>query len=94
MPEEAPSASINRELAAKIAAAYVRQNQIGSDQLGELISTVHQAISGAWQTRSRSRRRANAKKLIGHDDIGSLTMTEAGADSLLIYDFTAMWPIC
>jgi predicted transcriptional regulator len=46
MPEEAPSASINRELAAKIAAAYVRQNQIGSDQLGELISTVHQAISG------------------------------------------------
>jgi predicted transcriptional regulator len=45
MPEEAPSASINRELAAKTA-AYVRQNQIGSDQLGALISTVHQAISG------------------------------------------------
>jgi hypothetical protein len=32
----------------------------------------------------------NAKKLIGHGGIGSLTMTEAGADSLLIYAFTAM----
>ena len=33
---------------------------------------------------------ANAEKLIGHGGIGSLTMTEAGADSLLIYGFTAM----
>jgi len=49
-------------------------------------------ILGAWQTRSRSRRRANAEKLIGHGGIGSLTMTEAGADSLLIYGFAA-WPI-
>ena len=32
MPEETPSASINRELAAKISAAYVRRNRIGSDQ--------------------------------------------------------------
>ena len=32
----------------------------------------------------------NAEKLIGHGGIGSLTMTEAGADSLLIYGFTAM----
>jgi len=46
MPDETPSASINRELAAKITAAYVRRNQIGSDQLGTLISTVHQALAG------------------------------------------------
>ena len=45
MPDETPSASINRELAAKITAAYVRRNQIGSDQLGTLISTVHQALA-------------------------------------------------
>ena len=45
MPEEAPSVSINRELAAKIAAAFVRRNQIGSDQLGPLISTVHRALA-------------------------------------------------
>ena len=46
MPEETSSASVNRELAAKIAAAYVRRNQIGSDQLATLISTVHQALVG------------------------------------------------
>jgi predicted transcriptional regulator len=46
MPDETPSASINRELATKIVAAYVRRNQIGSDQLATLISTVHQAFSG------------------------------------------------
>jgi hypothetical protein len=32
----------------------------------------------------------NAEKPIGHGGIGSLTMTEAGAVSLLIYGFTAM----
>jgi len=46
MPEETPSASINRELAAKISAAYVRRNRIGSDQLATVISTVHQTFSG------------------------------------------------
>src|SRR6266481_3449570 len=46
MPEETSSASVNRALAAKIAAAYVRRNQIGSDQLATLISTVHQALLG------------------------------------------------
>src|SRR6516162_9022872 len=46
MPDETPSVSINRELTTEIVAAYVRQNQIGSDQLGELISTVHQALAG------------------------------------------------
>jgi len=45
MPEEGPAAPINRELAAKITAAYVRRNQVASDQLGTLISTVHQALA-------------------------------------------------
>jgi hypothetical protein len=35
-----PPASINRELTSTIVAAYVRRNQIGSDQLAALISTV------------------------------------------------------
>ena len=43
MPEELP---LDRELTANIVAAYVRRNQIGSDQLGELISTVHRALAG------------------------------------------------
>jgi predicted transcriptional regulator len=46
MPDEPPPTSINRELTSTIVVAYVRQNQIGSDQLGMLISTVHQALSG------------------------------------------------
>jgi len=46
MPEEPPPASSNRELTANIVAAYVRRNQIGSDQLGTLIATVHEALSG------------------------------------------------
>ena len=45
MPDETPPASINRALTAKITAAYVRRNQIASDQLGILISTVHQALA-------------------------------------------------
>jgi predicted transcriptional regulator len=40
------SASTNRELTTTIVAAYVRCNQIGSDQLATLISTVHQALAG------------------------------------------------
>jgi hypothetical protein len=45
MSEELPSVSISRELTTNIVAAYVRQNQIASDQLATLISTVHQALS-------------------------------------------------
>jgi hypothetical protein len=40
--------------------------------------------------RKRSGRITNAEKLIGYGSIGSLKMTEAGVDSLLIYGFTAM----
>jgi len=46
MPEEPPPPSRNRELTATIVAAYVRQNQIASDQLATLISTVHRALVG------------------------------------------------
>lgn len=46
MPEEPPSSTLDRELTSTIVAAYVRQNQITSAQLGALISTVHQALSG------------------------------------------------
>jgi predicted transcriptional regulator len=45
MPDEPLAASINREVAARIVAGYVRRNQIGSDQIAPLISTVHQALA-------------------------------------------------
>jgi predicted transcriptional regulator len=46
MADEPPAASLDRELTTNIVAAYVRKNQIASDQLATLISTVHQALSG------------------------------------------------
>ena len=46
MADEPSSPILNRELTSTIVAAYVRRNQIGSDQLGTLISTVHQVLTG------------------------------------------------
>jgi predicted transcriptional regulator len=46
MPEELSPGSLDRELTANIVTAYVRQNQIATDQLPTLISTVHRALSG------------------------------------------------
>ena len=46
MADDQPTASANRELAARIVAAYVRRNQVGFDQIPALISTVHQALVG------------------------------------------------
>jgi predicted transcriptional regulator len=45
MSDEQPAASANRDLTAEIVAAYVRRNQITTEQLGTLISTVHQALA-------------------------------------------------
>jgi MucR family transcriptional regulator, transcriptional regulator of exopolysaccharide biosynthesis len=45
MSDEPLPASTNRELTAEIVAAYVRRNQIVAEQLGTVISTVHQALS-------------------------------------------------
>ena len=46
MSDYPPVASANRELATQIVAAYVRRHQIGADQIGALISNVHQALAG------------------------------------------------
>ena len=46
MSDDQPHVSANRELATRIVAAYVRRHQIGGDQIGTLISTVHQALAG------------------------------------------------
>src|SRR4051812_35843951 len=49
MSDDSQSIKFDRELATKIVAAYVRRNQIGADQIGTLISTVHQALAGSGQ---------------------------------------------
>jgi len=46
MPDEAPSPTLDTKLTTNIVAAYVRRNQIGTDQLPVLISTVHLALVG------------------------------------------------
>ena len=46
MPDEPSSLTLDTELTTNIVAAYVRRNQIGADQLGTLILTVHQALAG------------------------------------------------
>jgi predicted transcriptional regulator len=46
MPDERLSPTLDRELTTNIVAAYVRRNQIATDQLPTLISTVHQALVG------------------------------------------------
>jgi predicted transcriptional regulator len=45
MPNEPTTGSSNQELTTEIVSAYVRRNQIGTDQLASLISTVHQALA-------------------------------------------------
>jgi predicted transcriptional regulator len=54
MPDEPPSSSVNRELTSTIVAAYARQNQIASDQLAALISTVHQALAGLGKSKAET----------------------------------------
>jgi predicted transcriptional regulator len=49
MPAESCLQWSTESLTANIVAAYVRQNQIGFDQLAALISTVYQAFSGLGQ---------------------------------------------
>jgi len=45
MAEEPQPLKDNRALTGKIVAAYLRRNQVTSDQMPALISTVYQALS-------------------------------------------------
>src|SRR5437762_2795988 len=46
MPDHPPTALAHWELAARIVAAFVRRNQIGTDQIPTLISSVYQVLTG------------------------------------------------
>ena len=46
MPDESPPPTLDRKLTTNVVAAYVRRNQVTSEQLATLISTVHQALVG------------------------------------------------
>jgi predicted transcriptional regulator len=49
MPDEPSVRSSNQELTSEIVSAYVRRNQIATDQFASLISTVHQALANLGQ---------------------------------------------
>lgn len=46
MPDDLPARPANRELAVMVVSAYLRRNQVGADQIGTVISTVHAALAG------------------------------------------------
>ena len=78
MPDEQPTASVDREFAARIVAAYVRRNQSGSDELASLISTVHRAITNLGQPAEVMSARTPAvsiRRSVQHD---SVTCLECG----------------
>jgi predicted transcriptional regulator len=54
MPDEVPPPTLERQLTTNIVAAYVRRSQIASDQLGTLMSTVHQALSGLGKSKAET----------------------------------------
>ena len=54
MPDEPTTPSTNQALTAEIVAGYVRRNQIGTDQLASLISTVHQALANLGKPATES----------------------------------------
>jgi len=54
MPDEPTTASTNQALTAEIVAAYARRNQIGTHQLGSLISSVHQALADLGKSAAES----------------------------------------
>jgi predicted transcriptional regulator len=62
VPEESPSATLDRELTANIVAVYVCRNQIGDDQLPVLISTVHQGARRSRKIESESSPKHAARK--------------------------------
>lgn len=50
MSDEQLPDKLNHELAARIVAAYVRKNEVATDQMPKLIATVHEALTNLGQT--------------------------------------------
>jgi predicted transcriptional regulator len=81
MPDEPQSTTLGRELATKIVAAYVRRNQIGADQIGSLISTVHRALARTGKPAKESEELTPAvpiRRSVQHDRVICLECGWAG----------------
>ena len=104
MPDEPMTASINQALTAEIVAGYVRRNQIGTDQLASLISTVHQALANlgnpATETPAERKPAVSARQSVQRDYVvcmdcgwrGSMLRRHVtAAHGLTIDEYRARW---
>jgi predicted transcriptional regulator len=60
MPDENPPMTFDRDLVTKIVVGYVRRNQIATNEIGTLISTVHQALASAGKPTEATEERTPA----------------------------------
>ena len=83
MPDEPPATSANRELAVKVASAYLRRNQVAVDQLASLISTVHQALTDLGKPESEAAGErtpaVSIRRSVQHDKVTCLECGWAGS---------------
>jgi predicted transcriptional regulator len=106
MPDEPLPASANQELTAEIVAAYVRRNQIGTEQLGTLISTVHQALADlgkpAAEPVAERTPAVSIRRSVHHDKVTCLECGWAGsvlrrhlgtAHGLTVDQYRARWSL-
>jgi len=81
MLDASQSMTVDREFATKIVAAYVRRNQIAADQIGALISAVHQALVGGGKPTEKPEELTPAvsiRRSVQHDRVICLECGWAG----------------
>jgi predicted transcriptional regulator len=104
MPNEQRSASADRELAAKIVTSYLRHNPLGADQIGTLISTVHQALGRLGEPAEAAIERAPAvpvKRSVHRDYVvclecgyrGQILRRHLAVHNLSVDEYRARWDL-
>ena len=102
MPNEQRFASADRELAAKIVTSYLRHNPLGADQIGTLISTVHQALERLGEPAEATVERMPAvsvRRSVHHDYVVCLECGQRGrtlrrhikTHGLTVDEYRARW---
>jgi predicted transcriptional regulator len=106
MPVEPSTAKENSEFTAEIVAAYVRRNQVGSDQLPSLIATVHQTLANlgkpAAEATSKRTPVVSARRSVHRDYVMCMTCGWRGslirrhlttAHGLTVAEYRASWKL-
>jgi predicted transcriptional regulator len=104
MLNEQRSAPADRELAAKIVTAYLRHNPLGADQIGTLISTVHQALGRLGEPTEAAIERAPAvpvRRSVHRDYVvclecgyrGQILRRHLAVHNLSVDEYRARWDL-